>query len=370
MRKHLTFAGLGLALAMPLCAQTTEEPTAIDQAPAASAPIPGPAPAAPNPAPAAPERPVSSWPGQWLLDTFGPAGLEALRSRGYVVLQGRPGAYRLHRVMWKQLESISRNTKYVQEMSEALQHILAGKPLAPAGPLSFRCLADMPPSGLMTPPLQALLAALSAYHEHWTALTGPAKDASEIVPALNASALPGLFETVWGESFAARTRADSIEDPAPLVEPYFDSYLSGLEAIPAAVDHLLGSVQERHGADISALLNKDIKSGQLSEPLREHIHRYLLEQRRLSAVARIRRQVASLSKKTPLLRDLQALENVAGVFRNRPGLIAELEGVVQAAPPSGVSPELTSAGLHLQKPLKLGQHELGSTACPKARPRK
>ena len=210
----------------------------------------------------------------------------------------------------------------------------------------------------MTGPLHALLEALEAYHHEWTALSG-SQDETAAAPALPALAGPDLFDTPWGQAFAARTRADIIADPAPLAQVYFDELLAGVRAEPRAAAHFTGYFKDRYRLDVSPRLAADSRSGSASAQLRADLTRYLVDQRRFQALARIRRQVSELEKKTTLARDLRDLETAATALRNRPGLVAELEGVVQAAPPAAAAPELTSAGLHLQKPAALNQHELG-----------
>ncbi|MBI5240279.1 MAG: hypothetical protein HY926_07380 [Elusimicrobia bacterium] len=315
-----------------------------------------------EPAPAAAEtaKPASPWPGQWLAEVFGAEGTDALRSRGIVILQGRPGAYRLQKVAWKPLESLVRSTKNVQQFFESFQRLKAGQGLAPAGPLPFLALGDLPPEGLMTAPLHALLEAMAAYHSAWTALLPPA-DESPAAAARPAPAGPDLFETSWGKAFAGRTRADVVSDPAASADDFFFSSLAGVRADRQAADRFAAHMKGRTQTDVAARLAEDARAGTLSPGLRADLTRYLEDQRRLHALARIRRQVAELEKKTSLAKDLRALETVAAVLRGRPGLLAELEGVVQAAPPAAAAPELASAGLHLAKPIRLGQNELGDS---------
>lgn len=346
----LAAACLGLGLLSPAAAQVPQAAAPAQPAAAAAA---------------APERMPALAPGQWLLDAFGPAGLQALQARGYVIVQGQAPALRLQQVQWKSLEAISRNTKAVQEFSEAWAKLQKGQALGPAGPLPFLALGDLPETGLMTPPLHALLEAMAAYHEAMAALAGP-KDAAAAVPTTPATAL-NLFDTAWGKAFARRTHADIIYEPRPMIKPLFDSLLAGVQNQPGAASHFTSYIQDRYQVDISSRLASDAGSGLASEELRLWLGRYLTDQRRLHAVARIRRQAADLEKRTSLTRDLASLAAVASVFRSQPGLLSELEGAVQAAagaaPPafSGAQPvcELTSAGLHLQKPAHLGQHELG-----------
>lgn len=307
----------------------------------------------PAPAPAAEAaKAASPWPGQWLLDVFGAEGLEALRARGYVVLQGRPGSYRLQKVAWKALESLARGTKNAGQFGEAFPRLKAGQDLGPAGPLPFLALGDLPPGGLMTAPLHALLESMAAYHSAWASLA--AGEAGTPAPSV-----PGLFETSWGKAFAGRTRADIVPDPAPLADDFFASLLAGVRADRQAADHFAAHMKARRGTDVPERLAVDARAGILSPELRADLVRYLADSRRLHALARIRREVSELEKKTSLAKDLRALEVVSAVLRSRPGLLAELEGVVQSAPPPAAAPELTSAGLHLEKPSRLGQHELG-----------
>ena len=297
-------------------------------------------------------------PGQWLADAFGAEGLAALKAHNIVILQGQPGTYRLQVVVWKSLEALGRNTKNVQHFSEAFQRLKAGQALAPAGPLPFLALGDLPAESLMTAPLHALLEALEAYHHEWTALAAP-QDEPAAASALPAFAEPDLLDTSWGKAFAARSRADIIADPAPLARIYFDAILAGVRAEPRAAAHFTGYLKDRYRIDVSSRLAADSRSGAASPELRADLTRYLVDQRRLHSLARIRRQVSELEKTTPLHRDLRDLETVAAVLRGRPGLVAEFEAVVQAAPPPAAAPELTSAKLHLEKPVALHQHELG-----------
>ncbi|MCX5795591.1 MAG: hypothetical protein NTY77_08875 [Elusimicrobia bacterium] len=344
-----------ISLTAGLCSILLTYATAQEPSSPASAPAPAPAvqeSSAPKP------KAASPWPGEWLADAFGADGLAALRAHGAVILQGEPGTYRLQVVVWKSLEALLRSTKNVQQFSEAFQRLKAGLALAPAGPLPFLALGDLPAESLMTAPLHALLEALEAYHHDWTALAG-LQDESADASTLPVLAGPHLFDTPWGKAFAARTRADIMVDAAPLAQAYFDQVLAGIRPEPRAAAHLTAYFNDRYRIDISSRLADDCRSGVASEQLRADLTRYLIDQRRYHALARIRRQVSELEKKTTLLRDLRDLETVAALLRGRPGLVAELEAVVQAAPPPAAAPELTSAKLHLEKPAALNQHELG-----------
>jgi hypothetical protein len=335
---------------------------------AAAAPTPG-APSQAAPAAtgkengAAAPQAASPSPGQWLADVFGAEGLAALQAHGAVILQGRPGTYRLQVVDWKSLEALTRSTKNVPQFSEAFQRLKAGQALAPAGPLPFLALADLPAESLMTAPLHALLEALEAYHHEWTALCGP-QDETAAAAALPVLAGPDLFDTSWGQAFAARSRADIVADPEPLAQAYFDEFLTGVRPEPRATAHFTAYLKDRYHSDVATLLAADSRAGAASARLRADLTRYIVDQRRFHALARIRRQVSELERKTTLSRDLRDLETVAATLRGRPGLVAEFEGVVQAAPavpapPAAAGPELASSGLHLDKPAALNQRELG-----------
>jgi len=305
-------------------------------------------------------RPAAVAPGQWLAEAFGPEALEALRYRGYIVMQGKPGAYRLQKVYWKQLEAVSRSAKAVQEFSQALAKIKAGETLGPSGPLPFASLQTLPPGGLMSAPLHALLFALNAYHDEETVLAGAQDPAA--APQLAAAAGPDIFTTPWGREFMSRTHADALEDPTPLVKSYFATYLAGVKTDAEPTSHFIDFMRDRYQVDISSRLAADVRAGQASDELSSWLIKYLIDQRRRHNLERLRRQVVESEKRTTLLDDLQMLEAVSAVFRARPGLMAELEGAVHSAPAPAAVPLLSSAGLHLEKPTRLGQYELGDTA--------
>ncbi|MDD5627497.1 MAG: hypothetical protein PHU21_00415 [Elusimicrobia bacterium] len=323
-----------------LAAAPAAAPAAEPEAPEASAPAP---------------KALSPWPGEWLGEAFGPEGLAALRAHGAVIMQGKPGTYRLQVVVWKSLEALQRRTKDVTEFAEALPKLKASQALAPAGPLPFLALGDLPPESLMTAPLRALLEALDAYHREWTALALSSPQEGPAEPP----AAPALFDTPWGKAFAARTRADIAPEAGPLAPAYFDQVLAGVRAEPRAAAHLAAHMRDRYRVDVSSRLADDARAGALSEELRASLTRYLADQRRFHALVRIRRQVSELERKTTLLRDLRDLRTVALRLRASPGLVSELEAVVQAAPPAAAAPELTWAKLHLEKPSALNQNELG-----------
>ena len=75
-----------------------------------------------------------------------------------------------------------RSTKNVQQFSESFQRLKTGQSLAPAGPLPFLALGDLPPESLMASPLHALLEAMASYHSEWTALAAPQDGGAENRP--------------------------------------------------------------------------------------------------------------------------------------------------------------------------------------------
>ncbi len=300
-------------------------------------------------------------PAAWLSSVFGPAGLESLKSRGYVILQGKPGSTRLQKASWKSLESLAKHAPAAVAFCEALPRLQAGQALAPAGPLSWLSLRELPPTGLMTPSLHMLVETMAAYHESWLELT-PADPDSKVPPPELAA--PTLFDSDWSQPFADRIENEFPRDPAPVLSAYADFLLTGARNSPQApaslaAAHFIGYFQNRYQVDVSSRLAADMRAGAPSAELREHLQNYLAQQRLLHGLRRLIEQERSLAKRTNLLQDLGDLAAVAAVLRSRPALLAELESAVQAAPAGSGMPELTGTSLHLQKPAALGQHELG-----------
>ncbi|MFI5347039.1 MAG: hypothetical protein ACHQ51_11760 [Elusimicrobiota bacterium] len=273
---------------------------------------------------------------------FGEDGLKTLSDRGYVVLQGHDAQRRLAAVHWKALEGLA----------DAAPSCVA---LAKGGADVGACRA-LPDDGAVTPRLHALAAALTAASEERAALTASGSGTAE--PA----GRPNLFETPWGRELAARLRADRLEDHAPLAKPYFEEFLSGPRPNAAAVAHFVAVETASGVPGAEAALAADAARGAAGEPLRMMIRRYLQDERRRRGLALARERADKLSSDKETGRQQQALGALANVLAAKPGLLSTLEAAVSGAPaPKGV-PRLRSAGIHLQEPTRLGQHELGDEA--------
>jgi hypothetical protein len=276
------------------------------------------------------------------VSAFGEDGLKTLSDRGYLVLQGRGSERRLAAVHWKALEGLA----------DAAASCSA---LAKGGSDVEACRA-LPADGAVTPRLHALAAALTAASEERAALAASGSSPGE--PA----GQPNLFETPWGKELAARLRADRLEDHSPLAKAYFEEFLSGPRPNAAAVAHFLAVENAAGVPGAEAVLNADTARGAAGEPLRMMIRRYLQDERRRRGLSTARERADKLSSDKDVAREQAALGALANVLSAKPGLLASLEAAVSGAPaPKGV-PRLRSAGLHLQEPTRLGQHELGDEA--------
>jgi hypothetical protein len=270
---------------------------------------------------------------------FGTDGVQTLAERGYLVLQGRGAARRLAAVHWKALEALAAAAPFCRSLTH-----------------EFAACRVLPPDGVMTPRLHALAASVVAEDEERFALTSSSASTTE--PA----GLPNLFETKWGADFAARRRADRIEEPAALAKGYFEEFLAGPRPNPAAVKHFLAVEAARGASGGDVRLAADAARGAASDELRMLIRRYLQDERRRRGLALAHARVTALTADKDTRRDLDALTALASKLAADPGLLAALETAVSGAPaPAGV-PKLRSAGIHLQDPTRLGQYELGDEA--------
>lgn len=304
-----------------------------------------------EPAPIGPEA------GAILLgQSIGPEAVALLKKGGYVILpreQGKKENRRLEYVAWEALKNLAAQSSAAAALARAYDQLTSSRPAeAPVLPTDYASLAQLPATGLMTPPLHLLRLMLTASHHEKTAL-------SEAGAAPRAAAGASLFETRWGREFAKRTHADKIEDPAPLLKPYFDLYLSGPNPDADAQDHFTDYVLNAYDKKISDLLAADIKQAEVSEELCVWLRKYFTDQRRLFSIHSVKTRLAEMDKKGSLSKDLKNLNLIAGIFSQQPGLLAALQDAIKDSPPGRVF--LTSAGLHLQKPLKLERHELGDT---------
>lgn len=297
-------------------------------------------------------RTSAAAPADNLTSTFGPEVLKTLHAKGYVILQGKPDAYRLQDVHWKSLAELAIHSEAALDLEQALTRLKAGEPISEAESPSFLALAKLPAEGIVTPDLHGLIAALAGYHSDWLAAAGGPVPLPETPKSAN------LFETPWGQAFAARTHADVIEDPLSLAKPFFETVFSGPKPEPKAREHFLEYIKMRYQTDAAPTLSADARAAMPSEELRAWIRKYLADQRRLIALKRLKQAADLLQRRAS--KELAALLAVAKVFHAKPGLIAKLEGLPKAAAEGSV--KLKSTGPHLQPPAKLGQFELGDSA--------
>lgn len=287
---------------------------------------------------------------------LGPEAVSLLKKKGYIILpreQGKKENRRLEYVASEALKNIAAQSSAASALARAYEQFTSSRPgEAPIPPSDFSSLARLPATGLMTPQLHLLRLLLTASHDEKAALAE-----SGAVPLASAGA--SLFKTRWGKEFSKRTRADSVSDPDPLLEPYFNVYLAGPNPDADAQDHFTDYVLNAYHKKISDLLAADIRQESLSEELRSWLRKYFIDQRRLYAIDLNKIRLAEMDKKGALSKDVKNLNLIAGVLNEHPDLLDTLQGVLKDSPPGRVF--LTSAGLHLQKPLKLGRHELGDT---------
>ncbi len=239
---------------------------------------------------------------------------------------------------------------------KALQGLAALAPSCRSLSSPFAACRTLPSDGAMTPRLHALASAVAAENEERFALL--ASSASLTEPA----GLPNLFDTAWGKDFAARRGADRVENPTALAKPFFEDFLGGPRPNADAAKHFLSVAAARGAVGADVLLSSDAARGAASDDLRVLIRRYLQDERRRRGLERADARVAALSAEKDTARDLAALNSLAATLADKPGLLAELESAVSGAPAPAGAPKLRTAGVHLQEPTRLGQHELGDEA--------
>ena len=282
---------------------------------------------------------ASAAPLDAFVSAFGEAGVTTLSARGYIVLQGRGPERRLVAVHWKSLERLAASAESCHRLSP-----------------EFAACRSLPSDGAMTPRLHALADAVAAANEERFALTS--SSASPAEPA----GLPNLFDTPWGRDFAARRGADRVEEPAPLAKPFFEDFLGGPRPNADAAKHFLAVETARGASGADVLLSSDAARGAASDDLRMLIRRYLRDERRRRGLSRAEARVAAVSAEKDAARDLEALTSIAATLAVKPGLLSSLESAVSGAAAPAGAPKLRSAGIHLQDPTRLGQHELGDEA--------
>ncbi len=310
---------------------------------------------APAAAPA-PTAPVTSAALALLDDSFGEAGVATLAARGILVLHGKAGTRRLAAVHWKAFGALGGAKSSCLALTAAADAL--GHEPEPTGPNpGLSACRALPADGLMTPSLHALAAALQAGHEELWAL--------HLASAAAATGAPGqanLFDTAWGKDLIERRHADALENPGSLAKPVFDDLLAGPRPDKNAVALFVAEASARGAAAPETLIAYDGSHGALSEELRAQMRRTLSNERRRWAAAKARAAAAELLGKAAVKRELEDLRNAAKALSSRPNLPAALEAAASRAAPSSGGVRLRSAGIHLQEPTRLGQHELGDEA--------
>lgn len=291
-----------------------------------------------------------------LLETFGASGVETLAARGIITLQGKPAARRLTAVHWKALSALDRAKSSCLALAAAAD-ALGNEPAPTAAALEqFSACRALPADGVVTPSLHALAAALQAGHEERWALAQ-----ANASPAATPGR-PNFFDTPWGKDLIARRHADALENPASLVKPVFDELLAGPRPNKEAAASIAAEAAARGAVATDKLIARDAERGALSEELRAQLRRTLSNERRRWVAAKARAAASDLLAKGPAKKELEELRVVAKALASRPNLPTALEAAfARAAAPAG-NARLKSAGLHLQEPTRLGQHELGDSA--------
>lgn len=300
------------------------------------------------------DAPAPSAPLALLTETFGEPGVETLAARGVVVLHGKSGARRLAAVHWKAFGELSRAASSCLALASAADAL--GRESEPAGPdLGLSACRALTHEGMMTPSLHALASLLQAGHEERWAL----KQAN--APLAGAPGHPNLFDTAWGKDLILRRHADALENPAALAKTVFDELLAGPRPDKDAAALLAAEAAARGASAPETLIAYDSSHGALSEELRAQLRRTLSNERRRWAAAKARAAAADLLGKAAVKKELEDLRGAAKAMTSRPNLPADLEAAASRASASGGA-RLKSAGLHLQEPTRLGQHELGDEA--------
>jgi len=290
-----------------------------------------------------------------LVESFGAPGVETLAARGLIVLHGGPKARRVAAVHWKALGELANAASSCLALAAAADSL--GHEPAPAAPaLDLAACRALPADGIMTPSLHALAAALEAGHEERWALR------LANAPPAGVPGRPNLFDTAWGKDLIARRHADALENPVALARPLFDDLLSGPRPDKDAAALICAEAAARGAASLDKLIAADAAAGALSEELRAQLRRTLSNERRRWAAEKARAAAADLLAKAAVKRELEDLRGAAKVLSSRPALAASLETAVGRAPSLEPGARLRSAGLHLQEPTRLGQHELGDEA--------
>lgn len=294
---------------------------------------------------------VNAAPLALLTEAFGEPGVETLGARGVLVLHGKRGARELAAIHWKALGELSRAAGSCVALASSADAL--GREPEPTGPdLGLGACRALPTQGVMTPSLHALASLLQAGHEErWSLRLAKA-------PVSGPAGRPNLFDTGWGKDLILRRHADALENGNGLAKLVFDELIAGPRPEKDAAAHIAAEAAARGASSPEALIARDSARGALSDELREQLRRTLVNERRRWAAAKARAAAADLLGKAAVKRELEDLRGVAKSLSSRPGLISALEAAANRDAASGGA-TLRSAGLHLQKPTRLGQHELG-----------
>jgi hypothetical protein len=297
-------------------------------------------------APPAPPTPAESL-ASYLAGAVGADGLEVLAQRGYVVLQGPKASRRAVAVHWKALEKLSAASKSCWALAAAVD---AAVSTGAARGGDWSACRGLPATGVVTPAVRAMAASLAALRDETAALAADGASAPDPDPKAN------LFGKPWGKELASRAHAELLEDPTPLLRPYFDEHLAGPRPNPEAARHFVAEAAERGAPGLDARLDADAAKGAPSEELKAQLRRYFNDERRRYNASVALAELARLRKASG--KELTELASVTAPLSARPGLLEKAEGSASAGV-AGEAPRLRSAGLHLTEPSRLGQHELG-----------
>lgn len=281
----------------------------------------------------------------WLADSIGNDGVSLLRERGLVVIQGKPGEERLAYAAEDGLAELAAGADRLVLLEQAWSAFSSGKPSPQLPP---------PPSAALSPSALEAARLLAAIPDDLAELGKADRSAAEVL----ASTAPILFDTSWGRAFAARTHADLIDDPLPLVRTYFDEKLAGPRPDREATAHFLGALARWRGVDAASTLAEDAAAGRPSEKLRVWLARYFADQRRLFSLERSAAELRRLDKKEGLSAELARAARVGRAVLADPGWAARAKAESSREPGSS-GPRLTISEAHVSWTAENPRPELG-----------
>lgn len=294
---------------------------------------------------------VNAAPLALLTEAFGEPGVETLGARGVLVLHGKRGARDLAAIHWNALGELAKAASSCLALASAADAL--SRESEPSGPdLGLSACRALSPDGVMTPSLHALASTLQAGHEErWALRLAKA-------PFAGPPGRPNLFDTAWGKDLIVRRHADALENGGGLAKLVFEELIAGPRPNEDAAALFAAEASARGASSPEKLIARDAASGALSDELREQLRRTIVNERRRWAAAKARAAAADLLGKAAVKRELEDLRGVAKALSARPDLASALEAAVNRGE-AAERATLRSAGLHLQKPTRLGQHELG-----------